>query len=432
MSDPLVVSLHDAPVASLRRRRADDLELHYEASYAESRGAVPVSTALPLAQRVHRGERVWNFVDNLLPDNPDVRERWATRAGLTSADVFALISHYGQDVAGAVAFHPEATRAGGSREPLSEAAVAERIRAARADSTAWHDDDRPADGQFSLGGAQTKFSLAKEGDSWFEATGAEPSTHIFKPQVNRVPDGEIVEFVVMRTARELGIATAHVDLATFDDEHSLVVERFDRRLEGGIVTRVHQEDFAQSLGVARLHKYERDGGPSSETMAKHLRDHGGTDDGSRARFATMLAYSWIVLNSDAHTKNYSTFVDADGIRLTPLYDASSLVPYLGETGTDHASVLARSAGRTLAMRYGASYRVGDIGGFELGAIARSCGMSATELLDIAATYCLAIPGLVEDIAHALPARFQTATVQRLVDWMPLRTRQAIGGLTGHL
>lgn len=428
MSDELEVELYGTSAAVITRLRSDEYQLDYHPEWIARPDAVPLSLSLPLSSRRHRGQAAWNYLDNLLPDNPEVRERWARAAGLVVADPFALASHYGQDVAGAASFRARGASAGGRRVPLSDADVAARIRIARADATAWHDDRRAPDGQFSLGGAQAKFSLARHDGHWYETAGADPSTHIFKPQVTGLVDGEIVEYVIMRAAAELGIPSARVELVGFEGEHSLVVERFDRAPETESPRR-HQEDLSQSLGLPRLRKYERDRGPSSERIAEHLLRYGGPHaEESAARFARMLAFSWIVLSTDAHTKNYSVFLDPAGALLTPLYDASSIIPYLGGTGLDEESVLLRAADRTLAMRYGASFRAGDSGGFELGAIARSCGMPSTELIELAASYCLVLPEVVEQIAAALPARFRTGAVQRLVAWMPLRTRQALDAL----
>lgn len=432
MSDELDVELYGTHAAVLTHLSANEYLLDYRPEWVARHDAVPLSLSLPLSSRRHRGEAVWNYLDNLLPDNPAVRERWARAAGLVTTDPFALATHYGQDVAGAAAFRVPGSAVGGSRVPLSDADVAARIRIARADATAWHDEGRAPDGQFSLGGAQAKFSLAHHDGQWYATAGDDPSTHIVKPQVTGLVDGEIVEFVIMRAAAELGIPTAHVELTPFDGEHALVVERFDRA-PGTDFPRRHQEDLAQSLGQSRLRKYERDKGPSSERIARHLLTQGGPyAEESAARFARMLVFSWIVLSTDAHTKNYSVFLDSAGALLTPMYDASSIIPYLGENGLDSESVLHRAAARNLAMRYGASFRAGDAGGFEVGAIARSCGLPTAELIELAASYCLVLPDVVERIAADLPAEFRTDALQRLVAWMPLRAHQALAALRSFL
>ncbi len=348
---------------------------------------------------------------------------------MTGADPFDLLVHFGRDVAGAAWFRGDGDDDSGSRTPLDEAAIAARIRRCRADATAWHDDSRAADGQFSLSGTQTKFSLALHDGRWFETSGSDPSTHLFKPTVQSVPDGEVVEFMTMRAAAGLGLPTAPVELLEFGDTHALVVERFDRVQAGPSAVRLHQEDMVQALGASRLHKYEVQGGPSIDSIIACLaRGVQHPEEGTLRRFARVLVFSWIMLNTDAHAKNHAVFVDPDGLRLTPLYDASSVIPYLGPDGLDHDTVAERAARSTLAMRYGASARAGRIGGFEIGAIARRCGLRSADLSAEARASCDALPRLVAEAAEHVPPRVRSSTVERFIRWMPLRARQADAAL----
>ncbi|MEO8528565.1 MAG: HipA domain-containing protein [Pseudolysinimonas sp.] len=434
MSDALDVFLYGYHVGQIRRRAVEDYVLEYEATWAAADEAIPLSLSLPLATRTHTGRVVANFMDNLLPDNPEVRQRWATDAGLDNVEPFFLLREYGEDVAGAATFRAAGTPESGERKAINHSEIAERIRVLREDDTAWHQELMEVSGQFSLGGAQTKFSLARHHGSWFETRGADPSTHLFKPQVKGARDGELVEFVVMRTALMLGIPTARVELFDHDGQHSLVVERFDRRVEGDDVVRLHQEDVLQALGKPRLLKYESDRGPGIDDVAELLQK--ASDNDSRWRYATMLLFAWIVLSTDAHAKNYSLFIESDAAKLTPLYDASSVLPYLGaDLDLDLASLRKRAGEQRLATRYGASHLARDVGRFELEMIARRCGMSADDLLAIVAVQLLEISDTVSDVASAMPSHLQTDTVARMVEWMPIRALQAaealgIGGLLG--
>ncbi len=139
-----------------------------------------------------------------------------------------------------------------------------------------------------------------------------------------------------------------------------------------------------------------------------------------------------MLNSDGHAKNHSLFIDPDGAQLTPLYDASSLIPFLGPSGLDEESVRQRAGARVLSMRYGASFEAGEIGGFEIGAIGRRCGVPSADLVAETAGRCLALPGIISDLADELPSHLQTDVVARFVEWMPVRADQAIEALVPHL
>ncbi|MCS5714749.1 HipA domain-containing protein [Herbiconiux sp. CPCC 205716] len=423
MTETLDVLLSEHPIAQLRRDGVEDYTLEYRPEWTDAENAVPLSLSLPLGSRRHRGRTVADYLDNLLPDDPEVRQRWATDAGLDTVEPFFLLREYGQDVAGAASFRPEGSPAVGGRRPMSSDDVADRIRVIREDDAAWHDELVDVAGQFSLGGAQSKFSLARHDDRWFETTGSDASTHLFKPQVTGVRDGELIEYLVMRTAYLLGIPTARVELFDHDEQHSLVVERFDRRTEGPSTVRLHQEDLLQALGRPRLLKFEKHGGPGIDDIAGLLAAQADRD--SRRRYATMLFFSWIVLSTDAHAKNFSIFIEPDGARLTPLYDASSVIPYLGpDRLLDLPSLLDRAGDRNLAVRYGASYLARDVARFELGVVARRCGLPGDELLALVAAQLIDISDVMAEVASTMPPRLQTDIVARAVEWMPVRARQA--------
>jgi serine/threonine-protein kinase HipA len=64
------------------------------------------------------------------------------------------------------------------------------------------------------------------------------------------------------------------------------------------------------------------------------------------RFADALIWNWFVAGTDAHAKNYSLLLADNQVRLAPMYDISSALPY----GT-HEKKLC------LAMKIGGDYRV---------------------------------------------------------------------------
>ncbi|WP_181409032.1 HipA domain-containing protein [Schumannella soli] len=429
MITELEVTLAGQPVGRLGRRSVEDYVLEYDEAWASAGGAVPLSLSLPLARRRHEGRILADFLDNLLPDNPDVRQRWALDAGLSTAESFGLLSEYGQDVAGAMSFRPAGAEVVSAGESVGDDHIADRIRRITDDPTAWHDDAIPPRGQFSLGGAQDKFSLARFGGGWHETRGEMASTHLFKPRVRGVPDGELVEFVVMRALRWLGVPAAGVSIFDHAETHSLVVERFDRRIdpagEAGPesrIERLHQEDMLQALGLPRLRRFEKDGGPGADEIGNLLSRTSGSS--SREQYATALLLSWILLSTDAHAKNYSIFIDAEKVALTPLYDVSSIVPYLvGTKGTDVASFRSRADAASLAVRYGASDLSGSVGRFDLEHIARRAGRPDSWLLNQAELFVTVLPTVISAAAAELPTRLQTDVVARLVEWMPSRCHQ---------
>lgn len=426
MNKRLDVYLYGVRVGQLEMLAPQRYELTYRPDWMGDEYAMPISMSLPLQLTPHQGPTLTAFLDNLLPDNAEVRDRWAIDAGLPTTEIFDLLGAYGRDVAGALQFvgeggDPDAER---RRLPANDSTIAARIRAVRDDDTRWHDADN-GPGYFSLGGAQGKFALGRTGDGWYDPSGGEPTTHIFKPRVRGQQDGELVEHVTMQTAITLGINAARTQVNTFDDEHSLVVERFDRIESGGDVIRLHQEDLAQAFGVTRLQKYEYRGGPTYRQILGFLADRGApeTRDRSLDSFVKALVFSWMMLNTDAHAKNYSVFITPAGVSLTPLYDVSSLLPFVGRPD-DNARSLEEAIQQTkLSMRIAADYEAGQQTWFEWLAVAREAGVDRRALEGWAQDVALLLPLVVETTVAGLPRTLQTDTLGRYVEHTRIRSRQ---------
>jgi serine/threonine-protein kinase HipA len=109
----------------------------------------------------------------------------------------------------------------------------------------------------------------------------------------------------------------------------VIVDRYDRQIKGSVFTRVHQEDICQALGIPPSHKYQNEGGPGPAEISKLLRRVMAprvADDAVR-RFADALIWNWLIAGTDAHAKNYSLLLANDQVRLAPLYDIASALPY---------------------------------------------------------------------------------------------------------
>jgi serine/threonine-protein kinase HipA len=115
----------------------------------------------------------------------------------------------------------------------------------------------------------------------------------------------------------------------FGDVSAVVVERFDRRLASQATGRVHQEDLCQAMSVPPSGKYQSEGGPGPRQIADLLRRvmRPGEAYAALWRFADALIWNWLIAGTDAHAKNYSILLAGDEVRLAPLYDVSSALPY---------------------------------------------------------------------------------------------------------
>ncbi len=329
MMRALDVYLYDAHVATISRR-GENLQLRYLPEYVESDNPVPISVTLPVVTTPFRNDDTKRFLDNLLPDRADVRSRWAREAKLTSDSTFDLLSIYGADVAGALEFYPAGTspRQEENLTPLTENDIGDRIRQIRRDDSDWL-QHRAVEEGFSLGGAQGKFALTLREGRWFEPSGRQPSTHIFKPGIQPLPGSDVTEHITLQVARLLGIDAAASVIAEFDGEHVLVVERFDRFDDNGAIGRLHQEDLAQATGTSHIQKYESDGGPGYlDIFTVFDRNLSAADARiAKERFAKLLVFSWIIGHNDGHSKNYSlTHVPSRSV-LAPFYDLNSSLPF---------------------------------------------------------------------------------------------------------
>lgn len=109
----------------------------YDSNWREARGSYPISLSMPLAAEEHGPAAVQAFLWGLLPDNERVLDRWAKKFQVSARNVFALISHVGEDCAGAVQFitpdRLEVLRSGtlDKVEWLDEADIATRLKALR-------------------------------------------------------------------------------------------------------------------------------------------------------------------------------------------------------------------------------------------------------------------------------------------------------------
>jgi serine/threonine-protein kinase HipA len=122
-----------------------------------------------------------------------------------------------------------------------------------------------------------------------------------------------------------------------DGEILFATERYDRIFdpEGSAIDglirplRLHQEDFAQALGISSAGKYES---PGEEYLkaAFHLLASCSSDPiRDQLRLWDLVIFDYLVGNTDNHLKNISLLYDKNlaGIHLAPAYDIVSTAVY---------------------------------------------------------------------------------------------------------
>ncbi|HTZ65540.1 MAG TPA: type II toxin-antitoxin system HipA family toxin [Solirubrobacteraceae bacterium] len=347
----LTVLLDDTVAGAITRLGQGRLRFDYDDRYRQKSAATPLSTSMPVSVRAHPDRDITPWLWGLLPDNDRVLARWARDLHVAAKPFSLLSTPIGHDCAGAVRFAPpeEATQVlerPGTVTWLTEREVAQRLRELREDTTAWL--GRDFSGQFSLAGAQAKTALLLEDGRWGVPSGSAATSHILKPAVQGLHDHDLNEHLCLDAARRAGLIVARTRVARFADESAIVVDRYDRRAVDGQLARIHQEDACQALGRPPDQKYQNQGGPSARDLATLFRTvmpPRAADDAVR-RFLDALIWNWLIAGTDAHAKNYSLLLSGADVRLAPLYDIASALPY----GTDEHRL-------RFAMKIGGDYRV---------------------------------------------------------------------------
>ena len=331
----------------IRSDARGNASFRYDGHYTRTQFGTALSVRVPLDNSAHD---VSAWLDGLLPDNREVRRRWATRHNAASVrPVDLLATPIGLDCAGAVQFRisgssNEIGQRSSGIDWLNEAGIADWIRRARIDWGRWHGIS--AHGEFSLGGAQAKCAVYREGDKWGSPYGDTPTTHILKPGLQDKNAGEIVEHICLQAANHLGIESANSEIFHFDDERVIAVERFDREERQGRLWRLHQEDLCQAMSIHPDQKYQSEGGPGPSDVFGLLKAEATDWRSDTSRFIDALIYHWAIAAPDAHAKNYSISLNRGLVRMTPLYDVISILPYA--EGTPHWKLKT-------AMKIGSDY-----------------------------------------------------------------------------
>jgi serine/threonine-protein kinase HipA len=390
----------------------------YEEGWLDSAASRPLSLSMPLqpAAISYRDEVVESFFDNLLPDSRDIRRRIQTRFHAASTRAFDLLAEIGRDCVGAVQLLPlDQAPTGLDRidgEALTDADVARLLRGTPAAAfPGQHDYDEL---RISLAGAQEKTALLLHEGNWHRPLGATPSTHIFKLPLGRVGNMQADfttsvenEWLCAQIVAAYGLPVAACEIASFEDQKALIVERFDRRMAhaGTHWLRLPQEDCCQGLGVPPAVKYEADGGPGIKAILDLLL---GAQDAAADRltfFKAQLVF-WLLCATDGHAKNFSLAIEPQGrYRLTPLYDVLSAHPILGHGANQLAPERARMA--MAALGQNRHYEWSRILRRHWVSTARACGIAEDVAQAMIDELVANTPAVIDRVTATIPTTFPT-------------------------
>lgn len=326
MNNTLVVLIAGQQVGFVRQGQDGLLSFSYKPGY----NSVPLSLSMPVAGRVFGDKIVRPFLFGLLPDSHDVRRSLGREYSVSADNPFALLSCIGLDCPGAVQFCAEDSleevlRNEGSLVPISGHEIALRLKNGRTSRPIrWETDNE----RWSLGGQQSKFALRQEGSEWYSCEGAVATTHIFKPGISDLKSSALNEFICLKLAGACGLSACEAAYHEYEDEPAIVVTRYDRvRGKGGLVHRLHQEDFCQVLSILPDNKYPEEGGPGASDIISVCKQTGAQAESNIRQFMDMLFFNYLMGAPDAHAKNYSLLLGRNAAYIAPLYDVASLLPY---------------------------------------------------------------------------------------------------------
>src|SRR5882757_1174506 len=397
----LLIMIEGSLIARVRAEKASRLSLDYEAGWRESPQGHSLSVSMPLAQITYPHKPVLSYLWNLLPENPNVLQRWGQQYHVSAANPFRLLAHVGADVPGAAQFIPpeRLEEIQSAQQPtidwMTIDELAERLRQLRADIAAVR---RPGDiGKMSLPGAQAKtaYYWDEQANRWGVPGGRAPTTHIIKPCVPGF-DGLVEnEHLCQDIAARLGIPAANSHVLVLDQTY-IVVERYDRLPAAAgspFEQRIHQEDMCQALGLMPGKKYQEDGGPGIPQIVTLIRRVSSDPDVDVDRFLQANMFNWLIGGTDAHAKNYSLLIGAgDEIRLAPLYDLSSQLPY------------PELIEQRLSMKIGDCHEIRRVGIADWRKLAHDCTIEEERVLT-----------MLTGMAKALPDEISAARDQALIE-----------------
>ena len=332
----LYVYMNGFEVGEYIQYRSGVQEFIYSESWLEhGERAVPLSLSLPLTNKKHKGEVVYNYFENLLPDSKYIRRRIQARFGAKTDRPFDLLTYIGKDCVGAIQLLTDRTEIDIKKirgTPLNEREIAEVLKNYESLPLGMSKD---RDFRISLAGVQEKTALLWYKGKWQRPAGATPTTHIFKLPIGKIEQSGIDlsesvenEWLCMEVLRAFNLPVANVSIETFEDVKVLVVERFDRELseDKTWLIRHPQEDMCQAAGISPGLKYESDGGPNI-SMIMTLLKSSMTPEEDRKQFLQRVFLYWILGAIDGHAKNFSIFLKQGGrFYLTPVYDVISAYP----------------------------------------------------------------------------------------------------------
>lgn len=305
-----------------------DAVFSYNDEYLSAGDPAPVSLSLPLQKEPFSSDQTRNYFESLLPEGFS-RRAVADWIKTDERDYLTILSFLGRECLGAVKIIEGRDISQSRYELLTEARIKELAAEGATKST-----QILMETHLSLTGATGKAGLYYDeaSDRWYLPKGNAPSTHIVKQSHVRLKQIVLNEQLCMLTAKNLGIDIPEsfiINKGANDDELLFATKRYDRTFSDGKYVdglpcplRLHQEDFAQALGILPNDKYEKKPSDYMKRMFELLRNNSSNPVEDQRALLRSIILNFLLGNTDCHVKNYSLLYSPDlkSKRLAPIYD----------------------------------------------------------------------------------------------------------------
>ncbi len=338
---------HELYAGMIRGNDPTDAVFAYDEEYV-SQGE-PLSVSLPFTPGHFSPAETSCFFEGLLPEGFS-RKSVAEWMHADEADYLTILAGLGKECLGAIRIEDSADQI--TNHPSYEELTIDQVKRLAAEG-ATKSTELLVRSHLSLTGVSGKVGLYLQDGKWYQPFGTAPSTHIVKQSHVRLRHIVENERLALLTASRLGIPTIRsfiVNADSFrDSDILLAAERYDRdrsdpvRKINGLdcPLRLHQEDFAQALGIPGRAKYERPGDGYLERIFRLVRNVSADPLQDQRRLLDVLIYDKLIGNTDNHIKNLSFLYAPDlrSARLAPAYDLVSTLVYR-ESAADMSIAIA--------------------------------------------------------------------------------------------
>lgn len=306
-----------------------DARFRYEQEYLDNKDAAAISISLPLQQEAFSPAKTKNFFESLLPEGFS-RKAVANWMKADENDYISILAELGKECLGAIKIVEGQDDEVSGYELLS----AKRVKALASEG-ATKSTEILLETHLSLTGASGKVGLYYNAadKTWYLPKGDAPSTHIVKQSHVRHKQIVLNEQLCIQTAKRIGITVPESFIVSqgsqADEDILYATARYDRPLSNNkeldglkCPYRLHQEDFAQALGIFAADKYEKTPSGYMARMFELLRNNSSNPIEDQIALLRIIIFNYLIGNTDCHVKNFSLLYSEDlkSKRLAPAYD----------------------------------------------------------------------------------------------------------------